>query len=404
MVEKVENRIEVPVSRIPAFVAKIKKMNSKIEKIGGRKISYSIVREFEKEFETYKISYVEFEIDSEPFGLIGWNFIAKLEHHDDGRVTVYELPGFKNVPVDAKWQTAKSNCEHCKKQMFRHNTYLLQSEATGQVKQVGSSCLRDFFNTDPKRILQLTAWYCSIADDSDDEYTERSLFNSRDILIRDKYLELVAVSVRKHGWVSKATSHKYFENSNGNGILISTADDALTGYWSDNKEVRREFEIEDQDREFVKNALNWLKTTILPKANKSSYESNLVGACLADMISDSETGIVASLISVYAKAVELEIIKRREKESDGGAIGKVGERLKLKATVTMVKSLGFGQYGESFLVKLMTENNNTIVWFGNGNAIGELIIGESVNFKATVKKHEFYNGINQTVVSRLAVI
>lgn len=408
MIEKEENRLTVPVNRLSAFMTRVKEMNSKISKIGGSAVSCSVVREFKEKVkfadgEEYSVPFVEIELTAEPFGLNGWIFIARLEHHDSGRVSIYTAPG-QELPADERWQHAKSDCDHCNKQIFRSNTYVFKNES-GEYKQVGSSCLKDFFKTDPKQALRWFTYIRTILEDSEGDYTRDFMFRgSKDSIYTERYLQLVAVGIRKHGWVSKSASASYSEKSGGFAHLTCTAVEAANAYFTLNKEVIDEFKIEGVDREVVKSALEWLNAEITPKKNKTNFEHNLSGACNAEFISWNEVGVVASLISCYSKAIEKNIARRKAQETDGGFLGSVGERIKISGTVSMVKSLGFGDFGERFLVKIITDNNNAIVWFGNGKAIGELIIGEKVEAKATVKAHEMYNGLSQTVVTRFAIV
>lgn len=85
-------------------------------------------------------------------------------------------------------------------------------------------------------------------------------------------------------------------------------------------------------------------------------------------------------------------------------IGKVGERIELTAKIVSVKQFegqSFSYYDSG--VRTMTvledaDGNRLMYW----NALGSK--GETVRFKATVKAHQEYKGVKQTVLSRAKVL
>jgi predicted Kef-type K+ transport protein len=83
----------------------------------------------------------------------------------------------------------------------------------------------------------------------------------------------------------------------------------------------------------------------------------------------------------------------------GVHVGTVGERRLFDLTVLSIKSLGVGEYGESFLCSMRDALGNDVVWFtGENLALNE---GDVVTARATVTKHDEFNGRRQTRVNRL---
>ncbi len=85
-------------------------------------------------------------------------------------------------------------------------------------------------------------------------------------------------------------------------------------------------------------------------------------------------------------------------------LGTVGERRLFELTVTSIRSLGIqefnGKASERFLCKMVDPHGNDVVWFTGEN----LALDEGVTYtvKATVTKHDEYQGRKQTLVNRLA--
>lgn len=69
-----------------------------------------------------------------------WEFIAELEHTENGNI----ITGVAGVEVPERYYTSKPMCEHCNSKRFRKNTYIVRNKQTGEFKQVGKSCLKDF--------------------------------------------------------------------------------------------------------------------------------------------------------------------------------------------------------------------------------------------------------------------
>lgn len=85
-------------------------------------------------------------------------------------------------------------------------------------------------------------------------------------------------------------------------------------------------------------------------------------------------------------------------------VGTVGERREFVATVKMVRqfegrSFGYYDSGLRTMTMLEDEQGNSLVYW---NSVGTK--GEKVKFKATVKAHQEYKGVKQTVLSRAKVL
>ena len=66
------------------------------------------------------------------------------------------------------------------------------------------------------------------------------------------------------------------------------------------------------------------------------------------------------------------------------------------------KKHGEGQYGPWTMVRMVTRNQgNVLVTFATGQNFNPEI-GEDIKIKGTVKKHDVFNGIKQTMLNRVA--
>lgn len=111
---------------------------------------------------------------------------------------------------------------------------------------------------------------------------------------------------------------------------------------------------------------------------------------------------------------EAEEAKRKaEEEAErirraGKFIGEIGQ--KIKAHVTFDYQVSFEtMFGLMTVYSMKDENGNTLIWkTGTGSIVGKngeiLEEGDGIEIQGTIKDHKEYNGVNQTVLSRVKVI
>jgi hypothetical protein len=78
----------------------------------------------------------------------------------------------------------------------------------------------------------------------------------------------------------------------------------------------------------------------------------------------------------------------------------VGERVDIEGVVTCRKVLE-GFYGASLLVLVETDAGEVVKTIGTGSGLWEVLKGDRVAFRGTIKAHEVYNGVPQSVLTRV---
>lgn len=84
-------------------------------------------------------------------------------------------------------------------------------------------------------------------------------------------------------------------------------------------------------------------------------------------------------------------------------VGDVGERLRGLSVTVMFETHIESEWGGAKLVKFTDTDGNEFGWFGSGVAIYDLKKGDEVILTGTVKKHDTYQGIKQTMLTRCLV-
>lgn len=101
---------------------------------------------------------------------------------------------------------------------------------------------------------------------------------------------------------------------------------------------------------------------------------------------------------------EVMLSRKAERADKSGSqyVGKVGERLKgIPATLLSQLNVGANIYGAVIFIEFMTDDGNVIMW-RTGHGCG-VEVGKRVCLTGTVKKHETYNGVAQTWLTRCKV-
>lgn len=290
---------------------------------------------------------------------------------------------------DEKRATA---CDHCRVDRQRRTTYLVESVETGEIKQVGSTCLHDFLGVDPHHLIRFYTYLSDIEAALDDE--EGSGGGGRREWPTEDYLAAVCSLIRTEGWVSRSSGDGRPTATEAYDVLLRPKDRRGNPIY----EVPTE-----QDEARAQAAIEWAQEELGRREYGregrplDEFESNLLAVSRCSVVPERGDGILAYLPVAHARFEEREIERRRRAEVDinSAHVGQVKERLTLTLTVESVHEQA-GDYGVSFRTKLTDDEGNVFMgWFSNELARGERYVG-----KWTVKRHDVRDGVKQTVLAR----
>lgn len=288
-------------------------------------------------------------------------------------------------------------CDHCGLSRRRTKTYLVEHVETGKIKQVGSNCLRDFLGVDPHALVKYATFLADIDAAASDE--ERYTGSGRQAVYTVEYLTHVCTILRTEGWVSRSEA----------GHSPATADRAWGNFYDYGKKDANGrpcfTEITEEDATRAAAAIEWAKEHLGAKVHQtqdaSDFDHNLYVAANGETMPKKGDGVVAYLPVAHARFEEREIERklRAEKVQEAGAasthVGQVKDRLTITGTVASVYEKD-GDWGTTFITKIEGDDGNIYKWFGSY----DLGRGNKITGKFTVKKHDEYNGVKETVVTR----
>jgi hypothetical protein len=121
-----------------------------------------------------------------------------------------------------------------------------------------------------------------------------------------------------------------------------------------------------------------------------------------DEVSTKRFGFLASLIPAYQRYLGFEAEKKKklETQKESNFVGKEKQRMVFENVECIFVKLLETYYGTSTMIKFIDDDGNNLVWFGSG-CIEEYESGQKYTIKATIKKHDTYNGVKQTIINRV---
>lgn len=406
----------VPSWRVDQVQVKLDKLVRRGKKLGCTPIAYSVgesrvycVEHSQKvssdgnsvEFSEILKSFTQVEVSGEAPKFDGWRLVARLLHAGQtgaDQTIVNAVPG-ETVPP--QFRTSGCRCDHCQKDwVVRKDTFVV---AKGdEYKQIGTSCLRDFLgHTSPDNTVAMATYYSEVIAavfNPDAEEREEDHFGLwvRDGIVKSlpEVLAIVAAHHRVFGWFSRTVAEKMDKVPSVCTVervifckAVSDDDKAL---------VKQLTSTEDDEANAVK-AIEWAKSI----TGESDFEHNLKSIATSGHASHRTMGLSCAIYGAWRKAVEVEASRKIAAETSIH-IGTVGERIILhEIKVLSARCIGEGQFGATWLIKLTDDEGNAMTWFTNEE---KLTAGSIVSIKATVKKHDEFRGVKQTLLTRVTEI
>lgn len=373
---------EIPEANWAKFEAAIQKLSKRAEKVTGQAIvPIPFGSSFKKLNDGTEMKVIEVYLEADAPKLDGWQFVARLDHSQETGTILRRVPNVScDIPVS--YRNAEPSCDHCNMIRKRRDTFLLCHE-DGTFKQVGATCLQDFLGIDPIRVAKM-AEYLGYAAECARGYNEVDGLVDRRYIDIEGYLAHVATMIRIFGFVSSKVARE-----NGSE---STASMALTNYLTLPK---YRAPITDEDDALAQEALEWIRSQCASETS-SDYIHNLCVIAGSEMIELRSCPLAASLIQTFLR--EKGRIAERAKMANSEWVGEVGKRMDFSVKVVSSTSRET-DWGYSYIYRFVTDEGNVLVTFSSRSL--NLFEGDQVKIRGTVKKHDAYKGVNNTVLTRV---
>jgi hypothetical protein len=352
--------------------------------------------------------------------LPGWVFVATLDHEADEGADLGV--GIRRAPVGVHlasrigqeaatavenadltdYRQAGPDCVHCGYKRRRNQTYVLYEIETGELRQVGTTCVADYTGAhNPERVAAWAEWMAALYSDLERDDEEGFGGGGGRIAMRTvEFLAHVAGAIRENGWQSRWRRTDYGDSERN---YNATADVAESNYFERNPKFRYDVTAEDQDE--AQAALDWVRDDLAERDDLDEFQHNLVTYTRSDWVPKKGSGFVAYTIMARRREIEGEIKRQRQEKikADSEWFGEIKSRVKgLTFTVSFTREFE-SRFGVRTLTKGFTPEGNAITWWGSGG----LEQGRTYTCAATIKAHEtddYNGGAKTTVITNLRSI
>lgn len=325
----------------------------------------------------------------------GWELIAHIET-EAGINLINKISEKFEVPV--AYRESKPFCEHCGTHRVKKYTYVIRNIESGEFMRVGKSCLKDFFDKDVAAYLSWVERWTSLVDElgeDDDGFWGYGGFLPSDAPVRD----IIAIAIGQVALFGYAKA----DSDNPTKYAVSDwffgkppMDSRAAAAWRKwHEEVKEAADYEKADE-----VLKYIEES----TDTSEFMHNVKAMVGRGWASARYFGYIVGVIPGYLGWVEREAAKKADAEKFPMVsewAGNVKERKTWNVRV-MGRKVGEGYYGYWELIRFRTEDGLTLAWFNSGRFV-EPELGDELSITGTIKKLDEYQGMKQTMLSRVKV-
>ena len=329
------------------------------------------------------ISYT-FEMESLKLG--EYEVIAVLEHNaiqDSQENLIHVIK--EGITIPLQYRTVKSICEHCNSDRQRNKTVLLQDN-TGTIKQVGTTCIKEYTGIDGTDIINNYMDIHNICiTEVNVDYDKIGNYPKYTSTLN--YLAACIQLITESGYSKEVTKYKAWEiaeQSNPDKKYIDKAQQVINYF-------KNQTFTESQD------FLNNIKLYLSQEYTKIS-------------------GFIAYAYIAYEKQLEYEAKKQAEQanKKQSEFVGNIGDKIQIELTLKkrIAYETNYTYYGGTSYIYIFEDKEGNSYKWNSANFLEKVINneciaineGDSLILKGSIKAQEEYKGIKQTVLTRCKLI
>lgn len=326
-------------------------------------------------------------ITGEPPKFADWRLLAAIDKVGDGAVIRY-LPGVKqDIPNNA---VRPGECDHCHTRRPRTSVLLVEHEETGERRQVGSSCLKDFLGWSTYPVF-------FTADELRDELAPTRSSSPAGDLDLESVLTYSWAVIATHGWTPARAAA---DGRTATRDLVSTI--IHGGRGSDELLESIEPHLDEGHRM----APVIIDTLTKAFTEPTGYEANLAAIMKAGQVEPRHIGLAVSAVSAYLRITEPQTAAESRAGRDVvGYAGEVGEKVTLTGTIKQVFHVdGFTWHSPSRRMLIVDCGTSVAKMITGASWAYDVEHGNHITLTGTIRKHEEWHGTPQTVIVRPKLI
>lgn len=321
----------------------------------------------------------------------GWKFLGRVDATQSGKPVISAAPGVDEVSFEG---VQAGVCDHCGHNRARRSTYLVVNVETGEQKQVGSTCIKDFLG-----------WQATPVFIYPDDVEEKMGGWGRG---EQSWTPQTVVAT---AWAAIKTFG--YTKSGFPGSTVGVVRSALQPWTKADREIAAKLApVADQAIDKANTVLDFIRSDDF--GGDSSYVTNLKTLAAEQYVTGQHLGFLASAPQAWIRHLET-ADERAAKEAQWAAekaakaaaaasskhIGTVGQKLTFKGKIVSIRWVENEFTGGSKpIYNIRTEDGQKVTWFASAEALGDQE-GIEVWLQGKVTKHDEFNGEKQTVVSHV---
>lgn len=313
----------------------------------------------------------------------GWALMATLDWDQEAGLITRTVPGIDTLDRST---LREGWCDHCQSKRHRKNTYLVGNADTGEQRQVGSTCIKDFLGWKANPVFLAT-------EDLEEELGLGSLGGGPRSYDTLTVLAAAWAVIKRNGYV-RANDYNDKPTRDAVTDLIDPPNN-----WHAREEARayRPY-IEDATEQAVK-IRDWVLSDEF--TGTGEYVQNLKAVAGAEYVTARNFGLLVSAPQAWAKAQERSLIRQRERaEIRNEYYGEIGQKIEIKVRVKAVAAGRFNGWGTPAIYTLIDADGYLFKWFSSGWDLGEEPSDEVITLRGTIKDHNEWRDRKETVLTR----
>lgn len=330
----------------------------------------------------------------------GWEFMAALDSlttNDGGTEWVVRCaPGVTDESVDRD-MLRPGACDHCNTaRANRRKLYLVRSIETGEYRQVGATCIKDFLGWHAMPVFIPTD---DVIDSDHAAGGGQPAFTPRFVVVA------ALAAVAAFGWVPRSRAQYDPKATATADTMMPYLIGPATGKAgeADRKVIAA---IEPHIAAAEAQVDEVIDTVLAEFADAThGYEANLRAALRAEHIEYGQLGITASVVPAYERIIGKHAEQQaKPKETEPEYLGAVGEKVEFTGIVTTAMTVDGYAYNSTQNLIVITTDTALVKFYSAAAWTYEVETGDTVTVAATIKKLDIWNEKKQTVIVRPKLI
>lgn len=343
----------------------------------------------------YQAKFILIEAEGKAV-LNDWAFIASVEHTSKGNIINSTGCG---VEVPEVYYTSDPICEHCNSRRARKDTFIVMNQVTGEFKQVGKSCLKDFTNgMDASMVSKYYSFFDELikAEELVSSGWIEHYYDTKEFLAY-AYETIRCFGYAKRGGFEQPTYDRAFDFWCVNHGFTRWMHKDLLEKLKDEMDQTGFNPESESTVNAVENALEWLSA----QDESNNYMHNLKVACSLDSVSQKNLGVITSLFPTWNKELEHQKVQEAKKAADSKSehVGVIGQRITFKVASAQCLTSWETEWGITRLFKIVDEAGNVFTWKTSNCPDFE----KAETITGTVKAHTEFRECKQTELTRCKI-